>query len=174
MRFLAGSCHRKVACTREDPGTLIGPGSLSPDRWIYGGGWAIHHPALIQRAGGPIGSSNESTHRGPSRAALITCLPWPVVTEGSGRPTQPAHHAGESAASLPMPPGTERCQLGGGGSSQDDADCWRHRKPLPARYFGRGLLQRIAIDHGCIGDRRPDRLQQRCRDLGKLIRRNDE
>ena len=37
-----------------------------------------------------------------------------------------------------MPPGTERCQLGGGGSSQEDADCWRHRKPLLARYFGRG------------------------------------
>ncbi len=59
--------------------------------------------------------------------------------------------------------------MGAGGSSQEDADCWRHRKPLPARYFGRGLLQRIAIDHGLLGDRRTDRLQERCRDLRELI-----
>jgi len=26
-----------VAGAREDPGALIGPGSLSPDGWIYGG-----------------------------------------------------------------------------------------------------------------------------------------
>ena len=51
-----------------------------------------------------------------------------------------------------MPPGTERCQLGGGGSSQEDADCWRHRKPLLARYFGRALLQRIAVDHGLLAE----------------------
>src|SRR5260221_3642293 len=48
-------------CTREDPGTLIGPGSLSPDRWVYGGAWGGgHHPALIQRPGGPSGSSSSA------------------------------------------------------------------------------------------------------------------
>ena len=26
-----------VAGAREDPGALIGPGSLSPDSWVYGG-----------------------------------------------------------------------------------------------------------------------------------------
>ena len=31
--FLRAGC----GCAREDPGTLIGPGSLSPDRWVYGG-----------------------------------------------------------------------------------------------------------------------------------------
>ena len=31
---LAGGC----GCAREDPGTLIGPGSLSPDRWVYAEG----------------------------------------------------------------------------------------------------------------------------------------
>jgi hypothetical protein len=75
----------------------------------FTGGWGgAPPPGANPTPGGPGGSTNESTHRGPSRAALITCLSWPVVTEGSGRPTQPAHHAGESAASLPMPPGTER------------------------------------------------------------------
>jgi hypothetical protein len=31
--FLRAGC----GCAREDPGTLIGPGSISPDRWVYGG-----------------------------------------------------------------------------------------------------------------------------------------
>jgi hypothetical protein len=34
---------------------------------------------------------------------------------------------------------------------------------LGGRYFGRGLLQRIAVDHGLLGDRRADRLQERRR-----------
>ena len=96
-----------------------------------------------------------------------------MVTEGSGRPTQPAHRRGIGRLA-PHAPGTERCQLGGGGSSQEDADCWRHRKPLLARYFGRALLQRIAVDHGLLGDRRADRLQERRRDLRELIGGNDQ
>src|SRR5260221_12934810 len=50
-------------CAREDPGTLIGPGSLSPERWVYGGalgGGPPRPPALIQRPGGPSGSSKHS------------------------------------------------------------------------------------------------------------------
>src|SRR5207247_1096247 len=113
------------------------------------GGWGAPPPGANPTPGGPSGSTNESTHRGPSRAALFACLPWPVVTEGSGRPTQPAPSQGESAASLPMPPGTERCQLGGGGSSQEDADCWRHRKPPPARYFGRGYCSVLPSIMAC-------------------------
>jgi hypothetical protein len=34
----AGGCSwAGCGCAREDPGTLIGPGSISPDRWVYGG-----------------------------------------------------------------------------------------------------------------------------------------
>jgi len=37
----------------------------------FTGGWGVHHPALIQRPGGPSGSSNESAHRGPPRWVLV-------------------------------------------------------------------------------------------------------
>jgi hypothetical protein len=37
--FLRAGC-----CARENPGTLIGPGSLSPDRWVYGGALGVGPP----------------------------------------------------------------------------------------------------------------------------------
>src|SRR2546426_11309600 len=151
MRFLAGSRHRKVACTRHKRRPWhTDRARVSRRMGGFTGGWGgAPPPGANPTPGGPGGSTNESTHRGTSRAALITCLPWPVVTEGSGRPTQPAHHAGESAASLPMPPGTERCQLGGGGSSQEDADCWRHRKPCWHGYFGGGYCSVLPSIMAC-------------------------
>src|SRR6266446_7565839 len=41
-------------CTREDPGTLIGP--RSPAGWagLRGGGEGHHHPALIQHPADPV------------------------------------------------------------------------------------------------------------------------
>ena len=62
-----------VAGAREDPGALIGPGSLSPDGWIYGG-LGARHPALIQRRGGPSGSFQEG-HRGQEIARLARKAP---------------------------------------------------------------------------------------------------
>ncbi len=51
---ITGSRHRKVACTREDPGTLIGPGSLAGWVGLRGAGEGHHHPALIQRPADPV------------------------------------------------------------------------------------------------------------------------
>ena len=69
-----------VAGAREDPGALIGPGSLSPDGWIYGG-LGARHPALIQRRGGPSGSLQEppgardrpACKKSPAEAGLKVC-----------------------------------------------------------------------------------------------------
>jgi hypothetical protein len=62
-----------VAGAREDPGALIGPGSLSPNGWIYRG-LGARHPALIQRRGGPSGSLQES-HQGQEIAGLARKAP---------------------------------------------------------------------------------------------------
>jgi hypothetical protein len=42
------------AGAREDPGALNGPGSLSPDRWVFGG-LGAPPPGANQRLGGPSG-----------------------------------------------------------------------------------------------------------------------
>ena len=47
-------------------------------------------------------------------AALLACLPFPVVMKDQGGRLT-AHHRGESAASLAIRPGTANCQLGGRG-----------------------------------------------------------
>jgi hypothetical protein len=62
-----------VAGAREDPGALIGPGSLSPDGWIYRGLGGTP-PGANPTPRGPSGSLQEG-HRGQEIARLARKAP---------------------------------------------------------------------------------------------------
>jgi hypothetical protein len=69
----ADQARREVAAgTREDPGTLIGPGSLAGMmRGCRGLAGTPHHPALIQHPRRPRGSPQRERPPRPPRWALV-------------------------------------------------------------------------------------------------------